>query len=204
MDTRLPFDVSAQLTFECPSSLIERLQARYAEPHRRYHTWTHVLACLEARRRITKAALPDVDLALLFHDAVYDPFACDNERKSADLLVEEGRRAWFGERVLQQAAALVAATKHEEGDPFQTEEACIVVDADLSILGSDPDAFDAYESQIRCEYHDVDDVTYKLARRRILRCFLARPSIYATGPGRRLWETSARRNLALSIARLEG
>jgi predicted metal-dependent HD superfamily phosphohydrolase len=140
-----PTDLALSLSFECPASLLEHVFARYAEPHRRYHTWTHILACLEARQQITEAALPEVDLALLFHDAIYDPLANDNEVRSARLLVEEGRRAWIDERLLQRAQVLVAATKHGGPSVAETEEACIVADADLSILGSEWATFAEYE-----------------------------------------------------------
>src|SRR6185312_15436443 len=158
MDARLD-----ALSFDCPPALLERLARRYAEPHRRYHTWEHVVACLDARRRLTGAALPEVDLALLFHDAIYDPMAHDNESRSADLLVEEGRRAWLGEELLQRARPLVEATRHGE-DAADSEEACIVVDADLSILGADPAVFDAYERAVRAEYAAVDDAAYAAGR----------------------------------------
>jgi hypothetical protein len=99
MDASLPADLARPTMPDFPDNLVERVSARYAEPHRRYHTWAHVLACFDARDCITRAALPEVDLALLFHDAIYDPLAKDNEARSAGLLVEEGRRAWLDERL---------------------------------------------------------------------------------------------------------
>ncbi len=190
-----------QLSFDCPASLLERVRARYAEPHRRYHTWAHILACLDAREQITGAALPEVDLALLFHDAVYEPLARDNEARSADLLVEEGRRAWMDEGLLQRAKVLIAATGHGGDDVIDTEEACIVVDADLSILGSDHATFQEYERLVRQEFASIDDATYAAGRSRVLRMFLERPAIYATRRGQRLWEARARENLEGSLAR---
>jgi predicted metal-dependent HD superfamily phosphohydrolase len=203
MDARSPADLARRLSFDCPASLLERLGARYAEPHRRYHTWAHVLACFDARDRITGAALPEVDLALLFHDAVYVPLAGDNELRSAQLLVEEGRRAWLDERLVQRGRALVAATRHDEVGPVDTEEACVVADADLSILGADPGTFDEYERHVRQEYAQLDEATYAAGRSSVLRGLLVRPTIYATRRGQRLWEADARRNLMGSLARLE-
>ncbi len=151
--------LAGRLSLEVPSSLLDRLRARYDEPHRRYHTWEHVLACLGARARLTDAALPEVDLALLFHDAVYEPFATDNEARSAELLLDEGRRAWLDDRLLQRAQALVLATAHAQ--PHEdSPEACLVVDADLSILGADRETFDAYERAVRGEYGAIDDATF--------------------------------------------
>jgi predicted metal-dependent HD superfamily phosphohydrolase len=190
---------------DCPASLLDRVAARYAEPHRHYHTWSHVLACLRARDAITSAAIPEVDLALVFHDAVYEPFANDNEERSADLLVEEGRRAWLDERVLQRARPLVLATKHASAEHVvdDSEEVCIVLDADLSILGADASLFDAYEVQVRKEYAAVEPRLYASARGRVLRAFLERPSVYQTRRGRTLWEESARSNIERSLARLD-
>jgi predicted metal-dependent HD superfamily phosphohydrolase len=205
MDARLPAALAQRLSFDCPAHFLERLATRYAEPHRRYHTWAHVVACFEARDRIASAALPEVDLALLFHDAVYVPLAPDNEDRSADLLVEEGRRAWLDERLLQRGRELIAATRHDwassaDGDGI---EACVVADADLAILGSDRETFDEYERQVRLEFALLDDDTYAAGRSRVLRGLLARPTIFATRPGQRLWEAHARRNLADSLATLE-
>jgi predicted metal-dependent HD superfamily phosphohydrolase len=193
-------DLRECLGFDCPASLLERLRARYAEPHRCYHTWAHILSCLGARDRLMSATLPAVDLALLFHDAVYDPLASDNEAASAELLVEEGRRAWIDDRILQRARALVLATKHHDGG--DDGEAGIVVDADLSILGSEGALFAAYERQVRVEFAAVDDATYGAARACILRAILSRPAIYSTRRGQRLWERSARENLAASLRAL--
>jgi predicted metal-dependent HD superfamily phosphohydrolase len=202
MTASLPDSLPRPILPDCPLSLVVRVSARYAEPHRRYHTWAHVLACFDARDRLTTAALPEVDLALLFHDAVYDPFAKDNEAKSARLLIEEGRRAWIHDPVLQRAQALVLATRHDDASAADSEEACLVVDADLSILGSDEATFETYEHNVRAEYACVDDATYAAGRSAVLRGFLERPTLYATRRGQRLWEGAARRNLERSVARL--
>jgi len=203
MDSRDLLNVTSRLAFASSQTLIERVRARYAEPHRRYHTWAHVIACLDARDRITSASLPEVDLALLFHDAVYDPFGADNEAASAELLVEEGRRAWLSDRLIQRARPLIAATRHGSETAIDTEEACIVVDADLSILGADAPTFDAYERDVRQEYARVADADYAAGRSAVLKSFLERPAIYTTLTGRRLWEAHARENLERSLAALQ-
>jgi predicted metal-dependent HD superfamily phosphohydrolase len=187
----------------CPEILVDRVKARYAEPHRRYHTWEHVLACFASRRCITEANMADVDLALLFHDAVYEPLAHDNEAKSAELLLEEGRRAWLNDRVLVRAARLVESTKHDGTTLPESEEECIVRDSDLSILGESPEVFARYERAVREEYAVIDDATFTRGRLAVLAGFLSLPSIYLTRVGARLWESRARANLEASLAKLE-
>ena len=68
-------------------AIFHDLTARYAEPQRAYHTMEHVTECLShfdtARHLLAR---PDeVELALWFHDAVYDPRRGDNEEQSARL-----------------------------------------------------------------------------------------------------------------------
>src|SRR5258708_12499884 len=53
--------------------------ARYAEPHRHYHTIEHVRALLPLVSGI------DASLAVWFHDAIYDTARTDNEERSAEL-----------------------------------------------------------------------------------------------------------------------
>ena len=181
----------------CPPPIVARLKLRYGEPHRRYHTWAPVEACLAARARIAPNAAPEVDLALLFHDAIYDPRAHDNEERSATLMIEECKG--LDEALVQRAVPLVLATKHAATP--ETEEARIVVDADLSILGADAATFDAYERDVRAEYAFVDDAAFATARARVLRAFLDRDTIYGTSAARALWEAAARANLERSLGR---
>ena len=177
-----------------PEPVRARLVARYGEPHRRYHTWSHVLACLDARERIAPFAPLAVDVALWFHDVIYDPRAHDNEERSVDVMVAE-----LGDSA-KPAVPLVLATKHAAVP--DSEDARIVVDADLSILGADLATFDTYEHAIREEYAFVPEDAFRTGRAHVLRSFLERPTIFSTPPARDLWEAAARKNLTRSLAAL--
>ena len=111
-----------------------RLIEFYGEPHRHYHTLNHIRHCLrELDRAATLITDPDaVEMALWFHDAIYQPGAKDNERRSADLF-----RQWSGARadpVFQQRVDdLIMATTHQE--PPDQGDAKFLVDIDLSSFG---------------------------------------------------------------------
>ena len=78
-----------------------------------------------------------------------------------------------------------------------------MVDVDLAILGAPWEQFAAYEANIRREYEYIDPEQFRNGRLRILNAFIKRPSIYSTPLFKRLYEDSARRNLARSIQALE-
>lgn len=178
------------------------LAAHYAEPHRYYHSARHIAECLAAFDPASHLAKQPVavELALWFHDAIYDTHAADNEEQSAVL----------AERCLQEAGAdsdlrsavsdLVLATKAH--DVSRQEDAPLLVDIDLSILGADETRFFEYESQIRREYAWVPDALFSEKRAEILQRFLDRGKIYQTKHFFETHEDRARANLHASMSRL--
>ena len=63
-----------------------RLTEAYAEKHRCYHTARHITACLTQldEHRALASEPVEVECALWFHDAIYDPYSAKNEARSAD------------------------------------------------------------------------------------------------------------------------
>ena len=76
-----------------------------------------------------------------------------------------------------------------------------MVDADLWILGSEPDRFKEFESQIRLEYEHVPDAAFRAGRARVLEGFLSRESIYHTNGFAEL-QTQALENLQWALDQL--
>ena len=183
------------------------LRNRYAEPQRRYHTWAHIEALLGwfALRRDHLHDPAAVQLAILFHDAVYDPARSDNEAQSAQLLrdadlpdVSDDARL-RAVRMIEATAAHGLADNLDENDRSDMAE---FLDMDLSILGVAPAVFDGYERAIRDEYAFVPEALFRAARRGILERFLERPTLYFSDWGHERFEARARSNIAASIAAL--
>ena len=142
----------------------------------------------------------EVELALWFHDAIYEPKRQDNEAKSADWARDSALSAGVTGDCTERLHALVMATRHEALPQARDEQ--VLVDIDLSILGAPAARFEEYERQVRQEYAWVPGLVFRSKRRTILQQFLARPAIYSTAAFRERLEASARANLARSIAQL--
>ncbi len=190
-----------QLDLPCPSSFAE-LKAHYDESHRAYHTLRHLRECfdhLDSVRHLAERAA-EIELAIWFHDAVYDPRHSDNEERSAVLAAEALIGAGADQRVMERIQNLILATKHTviPTDP----DAKFLVDIDLAILGAEVSRFDEYEQQIRHEYAWVPEVTFRQGRSSILSHFLNRPQLYLTDWFAERFEQSARGNLGRSLQQL--
>lgn len=185
-----------------PHEAYRSLVARYAEPHRAYHTLAHVDGCLAKFAEVRPLAEdPDaVEFAIWYHDAVYDTKAKDNEELSAALAKDAAKKAGFPASFCRRVVALIMATKHAAvpKDP----DARLMVDIDLSILGEDEATFDEYERRIRTEYVWVPKDAFAAGRSAVLRSFLDRRHVYATWFFRYRYETRARANLARSLGKL--
>lgn len=186
-----------------PPDLRSRLLDCYSEPHRFYHTVQHLQEYFDRLdEAIVLAERPaEIELALWFHDAIYDTRTSDSEVRSA----RWARQALVEARVADDTAlrfeALVVATKHAE-IPDATDTR-LLIDVDLSILGAAPDRFAEYEHQVRQEYTWVPEEGFRAARRRILSSFLSRPRLYGTTWFHDRLETRTRENLECAVRALE-
>ncbi|MEO7727788.1 MAG: N-methyl-D-aspartate receptor NMDAR2C subunit [Burkholderiales bacterium] len=177
------------------SRVYSELLASYGEPHRHYHTTQHLTECLDAFNfSLTLADRPaEVEMALWFHDAIYDVTRSDNEERSANWAKSELLSNGVSEQAAERVYSLVLMTRHSALPVSKDEK--VLVDIDLSILGSKEDRFQEYERQIRAEYSFVPGFLFKRKRKAILKAFLERAAIYSTDHFVRLWEQRARTNL---------
>lgn len=173
----------------------DRLAARYREPPRHHHTLAHAgtVAAHVSWLGGDRACL----LAAWFHDAVYEPLAPDNERRSAELLL-----AWLADDPDAARAAALVRTTATHTPPPGDRQAAILCDADLAVLGADPSAYEAYRRAVRREFAALDDRTWAAGRADVLRDLLGRDVLFHTARGRERWEAAARRNLAAELATL--
>ena len=180
---------------------VELLNA-WAEPHRHYHDQRHLRECLAlwARWRGLSACAGEVAVALWFHDSIYDPQAGNNELNSAAWAARSLIRADLASETAQRVHDLVMATQHDA--PAAGADAQLLVDIDLSILGSPPERFERYDQDVRKEYAWVPGFRYRDQRALVLQGFLDRQRLYHGEAAVALLEGQARINLAAALSRL--
>jgi predicted metal-dependent HD superfamily phosphohydrolase len=179
---------------------VERLLDAWGQAGRAYHNRDHlsaVLAVFDRHREL--AARPDlVEMALWYHDAVYDPRRADNEEASAEWAVRDLKAAGFSPDDVLAVKGMILATRHRGHETFDGDTR-LLLDIDLSVLAGSPEAFDTYEAAIRQEYKHVAEDVFREKRAEVLQQFVARERIYHVicemeGP--------ARENLARSMGNL--
>lgn len=185
-----------------PGPVFTALVEHYSESHRAYHNLAHILDCLQELDSAKQLAANSdaMELALWYHDVIYDPHANDNEERSAELAAKAMDDAGLPAKLRQTVAALILSTKKHDGS--LDLDAPLMVDVDLSILGREPARFDEYERQIRQEYSWVPESAFAEGRSAILENFLSRANLYGTVFFRAKYERQARENLRRSIQQL--
>jgi predicted metal-dependent HD superfamily phosphohydrolase len=191
---------------------------RYAEPHRHYHTATHIMFVLRHLRDVSQASdvslSPEVIAGAVYHDAIYDARATDNEARSADLAAADlAAVGWPADRCGLVAALIVATAGHlsdahdladnsADNPTDNPTDTTMLLDADLAILGADPGAYQAYVNGVRAEYAHVDDHQWRSGRTVVLQRFLERRRLFGSQYMRAAYEHRARANIEAELAAL--
>ena len=182
--------------------LFDELHALYSGAGRYYHTPAHVTHCLSRLDMCSdRMQEPDeVELALWYHDAVYDPHAADNEHQSAQLFLRHAAEVLTAERA-QRIHDLVLITTHRV-EPVLLDQK-LMVDIDLSGFGLPWEQFSSESRAVRAEFEDLCDAEFYTTQIRFLRTLTSRERFFASDFFFERYETQARKNVARTLARLE-
>ena len=202
----------------CPPELAPRavglgedLLQRWLEPHRSYHDVVHLAEVLAALDELGEGgALPDdsgavADLVAWFHDAIYDVYAPPGETEEASARLAEETLPTIGlpSDVIAAVARVVReSATHEPSGTGPDPMGDAFHDADLWILASETERFDAYCHQVRLEYRQVPAEDFARGRSEVLAPFARRERLYRTDHAHEHWTARARANLARELDRL--
>lgn len=174
---------------------------RWGEPHRHYHGCTHLLSVLEAIDLLTEPAEPPrtVLLAAWFHDAVYRGIAEQDEEESARLAEDRLAEAGLAEADVDEVARLVRLTSDHRPEPGD-DGGALLSDADLSVLGGEPEEYARYVAAVRKDYAHIGDADFAAGRAAVVRHLLELDPLFHSPRAKALWEDSAHRNLKGELA----
>ena len=181
--------------------IFAELAEAYGESSRHYHDARHVsecLKCLDLYRKLAQRP-HEVEIAIWFHDAVYDTTRGDNEEKSAEWAQRYLCRENAPADVISRIVEMIRATKTHLAE---STDVALMLDIDLAILGAETAVFEEYDRAIRKEYEWVPEARYRQARAAVLGGFLDRRTIFKTVDFQRAYEARARQNLLTKLREL--
>jgi predicted metal-dependent HD superfamily phosphohydrolase len=175
---------------------------RWSESHRRYHGCTHLLAVLEALDLLT-APPPGRRAPCCWRPGSTTPSTAESPARTrrnrpgspssgsaapAFLKPTSKRwRGWSGSRRI---------TGREPGD----DDGALLCDADLSVLGGEPEPYARYVAAVREDYAHIGDADFAAGRAAVVRQLLSLDPLFHTERARKLWLDAARRNLQGELA----
>ena len=174
--------------------IFEQLNRFYGDASRHYHDGGHITVCLAAYDNAAAVLGTDdaVEMALWFHDAIFEAGVRDNEAQSAEWFANEAS-GYLPDDFIAGVKDLIVATDHR--DPPQDFQAQFVVDVDLWGLAQPWDAFFADTHDLRREAKRSTDEAFARGQGGFLKTLVRRPRIYATGHFQTLFEKDARHNI---------
>lgn len=175
---------------------------------RHYHTLDHAMACVGVAReyflddteyRLNKLEQMVVEIALLFHDSIYNPSRNDNEELSAEAAAKCCESLGMSPDFISKVKRAILDTKTH----LPTEEyGAFVSDADLSILAAVPSVYKEYADGIRQEYSVFyTDDEYLRGRIAFLEKELIKPKFFYLTMNERL-NHAARQNMGAELVAL--
>jgi len=178
-----------------PDEQFKSLVKAYSEKHRAYHNLNHLEQCLKEFDKVKSYLdLPDlVEIAIWYHDAIYNTRSDRNEEESALLAERDLNDFGIIKESIKTVHDLILSTKHNDEPKYSDTK--YLIDIDLSILGSAPNIFQEYENNIRKEYKWVPIFLFRKKRVEVLKSFLRRKHIFYTKLFREKYEYQARINI---------
>ena len=178
------------------TAIHRQLVTGYGEPQRHYHTLAHIAHCLTQFDLCKSLARnPDaLELAVWFHDVIFEPGRSDNEAQSARLY-QDLSAGIHDKETRQPVDRLIMATLHD-GSSLGDADASYMVDIDLSSFGLDWDAFLLDSQNLREENPHLSDTEYYRKLHIFHSSLLARPRFFLSDFFFQRYEQQARTNVS--------
>ncbi len=184
--------------------LWHEIERQYTHKTRHYHNLSHINSMLTQVEDF-KSSITNYDaflLAVWYHDIIYEPTKKNNEERSALLAKKRLKTLNIDDKTLETVQALIVSTKKHEVLLTDNIDNSYLLDIDLSILGANWETYQEYLKNIRKEYAIFPNFMYRKGRKKVLRHFLERETLYFTKDYQTKFEKKARENLSKELNQL--
>ena len=188
---------------ELANNLWLEIFTKYSEPKRHYHTITHLENLITELKEV-KTNIQDWQttlFAVFYHDVVYKASSSTNEEDSAKLAKQRLTEISYPTDRISKCIEMIMATKNHKDS--NDNEINYFTDADLAILGQNPEDYYEYTENIRKEYSIYPDFIYNSGRKKVLQHLLQMDRIYKTEYFYNRYEKQARINGNSELEALE-
>lgn len=148
---------------------LDRVRQSYAgRPYHNFHHIEKMLADLDSRPglRLDPLSKKHLQIAIIFHDVIYDPRATDNEEKSVEFM-RNAALIHPAQNDTKKISELIMATKHHR---YGEDALCdTIIDLDLAVLRQNFMGLVEYEHAIFKEYQFTNVANYTAKRVQFLR-----------------------------------
>jgi predicted metal-dependent HD superfamily phosphohydrolase len=144
MDKVKWLDLMDRLGFDSNIETYSKLKSHYSQKHRYYHNSNHIDATLKHLGQVKQLAndYNALEIALWFHDAIYNIFSSSNELESANWSTDFLKLNNANEDLIEKVHRLIMATLHDVV-AYDNDER-LIVDIDLSILGCNSKLYEQF------------------------------------------------------------
>ncbi|TPX36977.1 hypothetical protein SmJEL517_g01023 [Synchytrium microbalum] len=193
-------ELRVRFSKNCLPSWWDTIRSRYSESQRRYHTLSHLKNLLSLLDTYPVHNPLAVELAIWFHDVIYDPTRHDNEEQSIVVFEKYAVDASIEPTVAEEVTTMIRATiSHKLPETGVTDDLKLFLDFDLEVLSWLWSDYEEYSKAIRQEYIHMPDSDYTAGRAGVLERFLGRPRLYFSEEFFATREQRARGNLRKEI-----
>lgn len=181
-----------------------QLSTLYTQPHRKYHNINHINACLVELQNmptdlITKKEYTNIETAIWYHDAVYNPYSKTNEDESGKLYQPTG----LVEDMYAVLHAIHATKYHLRTQQILRKTTQVMLDIDLSGFGKSLLEFATNGMNIRHEYYNTTLRDFLNGRLNFYNELCKRETLYYTDYFRDKYHKTSQENIKWEMSIIE-
>ncbi len=200
------WDIICQFYPINPSQKLQMAQQwldAYQEKGRFYHNLSHIfnLIKLSEGLNLSQEWLYPFQLAIFYHDIVYNPVRKDNEAASAEIALSHWQKMLSDEDMSQLQTYILSTAQHQNLNG--KAETQLFLDLDLSVLAAPLDLYQLYCEGVRREYIlSFDNEIYTRGRLDFLKKYAQREAFFYS-PQFEMLNSKARENINWEISFLQ-